>query len=551
MNIFELFNKKPPLSPCVLIIIDGFGIAPPSDANPISLAHTPNLTYYATHYPFGQLLASGESVGLPAGSPGNSEVGHLTLGSGRVIYQTVTKINKSIENGSFFETKAFSEAIEHTKKNHSHLHLVGLAGQGVVHSDLNHLKALINLCHQKSISEVRLHLFTDGRDAPPQSAVESLSEISELASRLYVGKITTVAGRFYGMDRDARWERIKLVYDAIVSGQGDHTNDLMKLFEKAYANKQTDEFIKPTILDSDVPYQGVEDGDAVIFFNFRADRARQLAMSIALENFESIDQSQYGLDARGSNNTFIRSRIAKDLYLVSMTNYHPLLSLNGIGFPQDDIKNTLSEVCTKHNIAHAHIAESEKERMVTYYFNGFKDVVSPLSLTSIIPSPSVPHYDSRPEMSLPTIVKTFSSLLGKNKYALFVMNFANPDMVAHSGNKKATIKAVEEVDRAIKKVVDDTLARNGTVIITADHGNAEEIKSFDLSNFFYTTETGDTNTQHSTNPVPLYIIGKKFHGASFSPTGGLADVAPTILALLNIEKPQEMGGKNLLAEFNI
>lgn len=549
MSVFDFFSSKPTIIPVVLVIIDGFGIAPPSRSNPIDLAKTPNFDHYKQHYPYGELLAAGEAVGLPAGSPGNSEVGHLTIGTGRVVYQSVAKINKAIEDSSFYDNSSLLEAINYTKTNKSHLHLIGLAGQGVVHSDINHLKALLQLCQQNGIFEVRLHLFTDGRDAPPQAGHETLKEIQELTEHLGIGSIVTVSGRYYAMDRDAHWERIQLTYEAVVCGRGERSPDISTLFDQSYTHHLTDEFIKPTIIDPKGTYKGINEKDAVIFINFRADRARELTMSVIMPDFETSDHAQFGLTKK-NNPPFHREHVPKNIFSVTMTEYHPKLPVNKIAFPQEIVTNDLSQVLTQKGLAHAHLAESEKERMVTYYFKGFRDQPLPLEEVKIVPSLQIPRYDKAPEMSLFKIVNEFKKYIRKNRFSFIMMNFANPDMVGHTGNKPATIHAIQAVDQAVKTVVDETLKRNGTVLITADHGNAEEILSFTKTNFFYTTEEGEMNTQHSLNPVPIHIISNQLLNQKRLLRGTLSDVAPTILGIFHLEKPAEMTGLDLLNRSN-
>lgn len=541
MSIFSYFSPKPKasISPMVLVMLDGWGLAPPGKGNSISLAKTPNMNTFYENYPHGELIASGESVGLPANEVGNSEVGHLTAGVGRVIYQSLKRINVNIEKGEFYENRAITDAIKHCIANNSNLHVMGLAGSGNVHSSINHLYAILQLASIQSFGRVYLHLFTDGRDAPPKEGQTIISQIQSRLSSLKLGSIATVSGRYYAMDRDARWERIQKVYDAMVNGVGSHAPSAGEAIQASYSQGKTDEFVEPTIIGSPPV---IKDGDACIYFNFRVDRARELTMAFVLKDFETVD----------NKNTFKRSKVLNNLFFVTMTQYQENLPVSAIAFPpQTDFPNSLPEVISKNEFKQFHLAESEKERMVGYYFNGMTARVFEGEDLLIVPSPSVPTYDKKPEMSVYKIAEEFKRAVRKNKYKFLVLNIANPDMVAHSGSIPATITAIEHVDKVLGMIVSETLNQSGTVIITADHGNAEEMISFSGSTFFFTTEEGTPNTDHSGNPVPVLIISNELKGKTDKKLNGtLADIAPTILAIMNIPVPDAMQGKNLLAEEN-
>ena len=527
----------------VLLILDGWGVAPASEGNAITQAKTPNMDSY-TNYPNGELIASGETVGLPANEAGNSEVGHLTIGAGRVIYQSLPRINIAIKDGSFFDNKAFLSALAHVVKNQSKLHLMGLVSSGTIHSSIEHLYALLEFCKRNKLTGLKLHLFTDGRDAPPNDAVKVISQIEERLIDLRIGSISSISGRFYGMDRDGRWERTKKAYDAIVSGVALQASSAVEAVDTAYQRGQTDEFIEPTILvkPSSTGNLGpvsqkiavtVDDNDAVIFFNFRIDRPRQLSQALTLENFES-------------QKTFTRNKRPRNLFFVTMTEYQKNLPVSAIAFPAQKVNSTLSEVLATEGLKQMHMTESEKERMVTFYFDGLRSARFKGEDVEIIASPRVTTYDKKPEMSVLKTLKRFKRFIRRNKYHFYLLNFANADMVAHSGNVAATIKAIEVVDKVVGEVVNAILERGGTVVITADHGNAEELLTYPTKSFFVTSQSGNVNTEHSNNLVPIYIIGKSLKGKKLGNSkGSLADVATTILPLMGLKPPPEMNGRDL------
>ncbi len=553
--------EKSVIKPHVLLILDGFGIAPVSTGNAISAAKTPNLTYFQGNYPYSKLIAAGESVGLPANEAGNSEVGHLTIGAGRVIYQSLPKINMSIKDGTFFENKAFHTALNHVRTNNSRLHIMGLVGSGNVHSSTEHLIALLELLRRNNFRNCVLHLFTDGRDAPPTDGVNVIKRINDYLNEIKVARIASISGRYWAMDRDARWERTKKAYDAIVNGIGVKATNPVDAITSSYQTNITDEFIEPTVLQNNgTPVGIVNDNDAVIFFNFRIDRPRQLTMAFTFANFEELKVVEFGYTPHGTQKhkkegekaegpTFNRGKVPKNLFFVTMTEYQKNLPVSAIAFPPDVVRNSFPEILSSSNLRQFHLTESEKERMVTFYFDGLKDQRLPGEDVFIVSSPSVSTYDKKPEMSLFKIVKEFKKAILKDTYHFIIMNFANPDMVAHTGNLKATVKAIDYVDSAVGSVAAMTLKAGGILYITADHGNAEELLSFPLGTFFFTTSSGSMNTEHSNSPVPFYLIGNNYKGVKgMLSDGNLADVAPTILEMMGVAKSPEMTGKSLIVK---
>lgn len=557
-------NKK--IKPTVLLVLDGWGIAPKSSGNAISEAKKPNYDKYLSLYPHGELIAAGESVGLPANEAGNSEVGHLTIGAGRVIYQSLPRINMAIEDETFYDNKAFLAAAKHTQNKNSRLHLMGLVSSGNVHSSNEHLFALLEFCKRRKIRGVSLHLFTDGRDAPPNDGIKIIGEIEDKLEDTGVGRISTISGRYYGLDRDGRWERTERAYNAMVLGKGDKANDAVSAIKASYLRGKTDEFIEPTVIVPDsvssrlgpvsaLDSGTIKDNDAVIFFNFRIDRPRQLTMAFVMPAFEQLKEVEFGyVPHEGKSKkeetqspTFNRIKSPKGLFFVTMTEYQKNLPVSAIAFPPEDVPDSLPEVLSKNNFKQMHLAESEKERMVTFYFDGLREKSYEGEDSEIVPSPNVATYDKKPEMSVFKIVKKFKKLIKKDRYNFFMLNFANPDMVAHSGNLEATVAAIEAVDKAIGEIVEATLSKGGTFLITADHGNAEELLTYPTKSFFMTSSTGSINTEHSNNPVPILIINKNFQGRTqVLLSGDLGDVAPTILYLMGLEVSKEMTGKNLL-----
>lgn len=538
--------------PVVLTILDGWGIAPPSPGNAISQAKTPNMTSFWQEYTHTQLIAHGESVGLPKREPGNTETGHLNLGAGRIAYQDLPRINISIADGSFFQNPALLAAIKHVSDHQSRLHIMSLVGGGGVHSDLSHFFALLRLCHEQNTKSVFLHIFTDGRDSPPTSSLDYVKQLQAVMTREGVGKIASVCGRFYAMDRDFRWDRTKKTYEALTENIGKTAPDIETAIKQSYDQNQTDEFIEPTLIvdENKNPIAKISDNDAVIFANFRIDRPRQLTKAFVLTDFDSkgntIDFDPYAVKytkkhADEKDNIrpkpFTRNIVLKNLFFVTLTEYEKDLPVHP-AFPPQAIQNTLAETISSHSASQLHMSESEKERFVTYYFNGLKEQSFPGENRLIIPSPKVSTYDKKPEMSAVELTNRLISEIQAGTYDFIVVNFANADMVGHTGNIKSTTQACEVLDTCIGRVKDAILASDGVLIITADHGNAEEMLNL---------ATNTTDTEHNANPVPLIIIGNEFKNGKQLPQGILADVAPTVLQLMKLPIPFSMSGRNLLS----
>ena len=521
--------------PVVLMIVDGWGAAPPSRSNAITLAKTPGITGLIKTYPAMTLQASGEAVGLSWGEIGNSEVGHLNLGSGKLLYQNLPRINKSISDGSFFENEKFLGALSHAKKNKGKVHLLGLISSGGVHSHIDHLFALLELCQREKCHEVYIHGILDGRDMPYNSGIDFVDKIKKKSEELGVGRIATLSGRFYAMDRDNHWERIVLAYNAMVKGEAAEAYaDPSEAVQASYAKKVYDEeFVPVVIADGNKPMAVVEPGDAVIFFNFRADRAREISKAFVLPGFEKIENREY----------------LKDLYFVAMTEYEKDLPME-VAFPPETIDEPLAKVIADAGLKQLHIAETEKYAHVTFFFNGGTETEFPGEERILVPSPRVASYAEKPEMSAKEVAKKTIDAIMSDKFDFIVLNFANCDMVGHTGDLKATIKAVETVDSCVKKIAEVVLAKGGVALITADHGNAEELVNL---------QSGEIDKEHSTYPVPLIVIGKQWEGknAGFpevpggdlslvQPSGLLSDVAPTVLSIMGLAQPAGMSGKPLI-----
>ncbi len=558
-NFFDLFRKKTVATkkPYALIILDGYGIAPPSEGNAITLAKKPNIDMLFSRYANTQLIASGEMVGLSANDKGNTEVGHLTLGAGRVVPQDLKRISEDIKNGRFFYNTAFLQASKHVKKYNSQMHLVGLIGSGVTHASTEHLMSLLRFCKSDGIEKVYLHLFTDGRDSKPREAHDLIVKLENEMSFIGGGRIATIGGRYYGMDRDNRWERTELAYKSIVLGQGQTASNAIEALQKSAEKVLTDEFVEPTVIlaKDGTPVATVDDNDAFIFYNFRTDRPKQLTLALCEPNFEKMKSFDFGYDPEIRRNrgevkvekTFDRQKIVKNLFLVTMTEYQKGLPVSAIAFPPTPVNNPFCEVLEKNNKLQLHIAESEKEHFIKYYFNGLRENPFKGEEDIIVPSLKVKTYDLRPEMSLPKVTKTILNELRKDKFDFIVANFANPDMVAHTGNLKASITAIENVDYYLYQIVKSVIEAKGVVFVTADHGNAEELISYGNTGFFVTTDKGQVDTDHSNYPVPFLIVGEGFEKEKTSlNTGALSDVTPTILEVMGISKPEEMLGKSLI-----
>ena len=534
------------MKPVVLIILDGWGLAPPGPGNAVSLAKIPNFNKFWAAFPHTQLVASGEAVGLPRNEPGNSETGHLNLGAGQIVFQDLPRINMAIADGSFYQIEAFRQVVNHVQQNNSSLHLLGLVGSGGVHSSLEHLFALLRLASQASLKKVWLHLFTDGRDSPPTSAFVFLNQTQITLEKIGVGQIATLIGRYYAMDRDWRWERTQKAYELLTEGRGEQITSLKEAIKKSYEASKTDEFIEPLVVNK----EGIiKDNDGVIFFNFRIDRPRQLTKAFVLPDFERLKitkatfdpyAERYGLklyQVPEGTTTFKRKKILKNLFFVTMTEYEKGLS-SKIAFPPEIVKIPLARVLAENNLRQLHISETEKERFVTYYFNGQREKPFSNEDWVEIPSPKVATYDLKPEMSALEITQEVLKRLPDLNYHLTVINYANPDMVGHTGVIPAGIKACEAVDECLGKVVNYVFNTGGVCLITADHGNVEEMID---------PLTGGVETEHSANPVPFLVVSRHFGSAGhFLREGILADVAPTILNIMGLSKPELMTGRSLI-----
>lgn len=507
--------------PVALIILDGFGLRNDVTGNAVAQANKPNYDRYWNTYPHTTLTASGEAVGLPEGQMGNSEVGHLNIGAGRIVYQDLTRISKSIREGEFFENETLQGAVDHAKKNGKKLHLYGLLSDGGVHSHIAHLFALLELAKKSDLHEVYIHAFLDGRDVAPDSAKGYLEQLQAKIEEIGVGQIATVQGRYYAMDRDKRWERTEKSYRAMVYGEGPQYTDPIQAVVESYEKSVFDEFVMPTVIvgADDKPVALVETGDAVVFFNFRPDRAIQLSQVFTNSDFRGFD--------RGAN-------APSELYFVCLTLFAE--SVGGfVAYKPKNLDNTLGEVLVQNGKKQLRIAETEKYPHVTFFFSGGRDVELPGETRILINSPKVATYDLQPEMSAYEVAAAAVAEIEADKHDAIILNFANPDMVGHSGMLEPTIKAVEATDECLGKVVEAVLAKGGVALITADHGNADMVID----------ENGRPFTAHTTNPVP-FIVTKQ--GATLREDGILADIAPTILSLLGLAKPEEMTGHPLIKE---
>ena len=506
--------------PVVLTIMDGFGINNDKKGNAIYTANTPCLDYIFNNCPTTQIGASGLDVGLPDGQMGNSEVGHTNIGAGRVVYQELTRITKSIEDGDFFSNTAFLEALRNCKANNSSLHLMGLLSDGGVHSHIEHLYGLLSLAKKDGFNKVYIHALLDGRDVPPSSAADYIDALNIKIKEIGCGKLATVMGRFYGMDRDNRWERVEKAYSALVYGEGIHTDDPAEAIRKSYTQKDadgkyiTDEFVLPTVVDGT---NRISDGDSVIFFNFRPDRAREITRTFVDDDFAGFER--------------IGGR--KNVFYVCMTQYDAQMPNVSIAFKPQTLENTLGEVLAKNNMTQLRIAETEKYAHVTFFFNGGREVMFEGEDRILVASPKVATYDLKPEMSANEVCDKVCEAINSGKYDVVILNFANCDMVGHTGFFDAAVKAVETVDTCVGRVMDATLKMGGIMLLTADHGNADRMIDTDGSPF----------TAHTTNPVPFSVIGTD---CKLRLGGKLCDISPTILKLLSIDQPKEMDGESLI-----
>ena len=504
-----------------ILILDGFGIRDTEMGNAVKQANTPNFDRYWNKYPHNQLKASGEAVGLPKGQMGNSEVGHLNIGAGRIVYQSLTRVNLSIEEGDFFEKDTFIDAIKEAKDKNKALHLFGLLSDGGVHSHIKHLFALLKLARDNDLKDVYVHAFLDGRDVGQQTAKKYIEQAEEKMEEYGVGQFATISGRYYSMDRDKRWDRVKRAYDAMVHGEGPKYKEPYELVNDSYENGIYDEFVIPSVLtDEDGNPRGtVENEDSIIFYNFRPDRAIQISRTFSDDDFRDFD--------RGEN-------VPKDLHFVMLTNFSE--SVDGyVAYKSVKLDNTVGEVLAQQDMKQLRIAETEKYPHVTFFMSGDREKEFPGEKRILINSPDVDTYDLQPEMSVYEVTDALLEELdaGTDRPNAILLNFANPDMVGHSGKLEPTIKAIEAVDECLGKIVDKIVELGGNAIITADHGNSDEVVTLE----------GDPMTTHTTNPVPVIVTKES---ATLRDGGILADLSPTLLGLLDIDLPAEMTGTSLI-----
>ncbi len=518
--------------PLILVILDGFGVSLEKEGNPVAAAKTPNLQEIERNFPFVTLQASGIAVGLPWGEAGNSEVGHLTIGSGRAIYHHLPRIINAIYDGSFFKNPALGAAAEHVRKNNSRLHIAGLISSGSVHSYIDHLYALLEFAKKENLNQVFLHVFTDGKDAPPNEGAKFLRMLEERMQKQWPQtRLVSALGRFYALDRDEKWDRIQVAYELLTEGKGEKVSSLPDYLKRSYDHDITDEFIKPALAEISAGKPAlVSEGDAIIFSDFREDSMREMVHAFSDEVFDH----------------FARKKI-NNLLVVTMTEYEKGLKAQA-AFPQLEINWPLSRVFGEAGLRHLHIAETQKYAHVTYFFNGGKEKPFPGEERILLPSLAVSHFDEAPEMRAPDITAKILENFGR--YDVIIANFANADMVGHSGNFRSAVQAVEVLDESLGQIMNATLNTDAILLITADHGNIE-LKRDVL--------TGEKRTEHSINPVPLYLVGKKFRlkkprdeaetqQRKKEAAGIITDIAPTILELLGIEKPEEMTGKSILLD---
>jgi 2,3-bisphosphoglycerate-independent phosphoglycerate mutase len=506
-------------APVAIIILDGFGWREESEGNAVNLANKPNFDKYWNNYPHTTMKAAGLAVGLPEGQMGNSEVGHTNIGAGRVVYQSITRIDKAIEDGEFETNEAFVGALNHVKEHDSALHFFGLVSDGGVHSHQRHLRALVENAKAQGVEKIYIHAFTDGRDVAPDSAAGFIQELQDVLKEIGTGEIATVSGRFYAMDRDTRWPRVKKAYDAIFHGEGVKASDPVQAVQDSYAQDVMDEFIVPVVIEKDgEPVAKVADNDAVVFFNFRPDRAIQLSRAVSEPAFDEFD----------------RGTVPSNVKFVTMTQYTAEMQAD-VMFPPVFLKNVLGQVIADAGLTQLRIAETEKYPHVTFFMNGGTNDEFPGESRILIPSPQVETYDLKPEMSAYEVGDALVKDIEADKHDAIILNFANPDMVGHSGKLEPTIKAIEAVDENLGRVVDAIHEKGGSAIIFADHGNADTL----------TTPEGNPHTAHTTVPVPV-IVTKK--GLELRTDGKLADVAPTMLELLNVKQPEEMTGESLIVK---
>ena len=502
----------------MLMILDGYGINEKQEGNAIAMANKPNIDKLMKQYPTTVIKTSGMAVGLPEGQMGNSEVGHTNIGAGRIIYQKLTKITKDITDGDFFTNPEFLNAIENCKNNDSKLHIMGLVSDGGVHSHNRHLYALLELCKRKGLEDVYVHCFLDGRDTPPASGEGYITELEEKMAEKSIGKIATLSGRYYAMDRDKNWDRTALAYNAMVKGEGPKATSAISAIESCYQKEEFDEFVKPIIIVNDEkPVATIQKNDSVIFFNFRPDRARQITRALTDKEFNEFEKEDL------------------NLYFVCFNQYDETLKNVTIAFKDEPIINTFGEYISKNGLTQLRIAETEKYAHVTFFFNGGEEKQYEGEDRILVPSPKVATYDLKPEMSALEVTEKVIAQIEAGKYDSIILNYANTDMVGHTGNIEAAIKAVETIDECVGRVANAILEKNGVLLITADHGNSEQMIDY---------STGEPCTSHTTNPVPLVLVG--YDKDVKLKEGKLADLAPTMLEIMGLGKPEEMTGESLI-----
>ena len=509
--------------PVVLMVLDGYGLNEKTEGNAIAMANTPVMDKLMAEYPFVKGNASGMAVGLPEGQMGNSEVGHMNIGAGRIIYQDLTRITKDIEEGTFFENKVLLQAIENCKKNKSDLHLWGLLSDGGVHSHNTHLYGLLEMAKKNGLENVYVHAFLDGRDTPPASGKDFVAELEAKMAEIGVGKVASLSGRYYAMDRDNNWDRVKMAYDSLVTGEGVKATDAVQAMADSYANDKTDEFVLPTVItdDNGEPLSLVKNGDSVIFFNFRPDRARELTRAFCDDKFEGFERE------------FL------DTTFVCFKDYDETIPNKLIAFEKEEIKNTFGEFLAANGKKQLRLAETEKYAHVTFFFNGGVEDPNTDEFRLLVNSPKdVATYDLKPEMSAPEVGMDLVEAIKSDKYDVIIINFANPDMVGHTGVIPAAIKAVERVDSLVGEAVEAVKDVDGVLFICADHGNAEKMVDY---------ETGAPHTAHTTNPVPFILVNAD-PSWKLREGGCLADIAPTLIEVMGLEQPEEMTGKSLIVK---
>lgn len=508
--------------PVVLMILDGYGLNDNCDHNAVCEGKTPIMDQLMSQCPFVKGNASGLAVGLPDGQMGNSEVGHLNMGAGRIVYQELTRITKSIEDGDFFEVAEFLQAVENCKKSGSALHMWGLVSDGGVHSHNTHIYGLLELAKRNGLDKVYVHCFLDGRDTPPASGKGFVEALEEKMKEIGTGKVASVMGRYYAMDRDNRWDRVERAYNALTKGEGNHGESAAAGIQASYDKEVYDEFVEPFVVtEAGKPLATVNDGDSVIFFNFRPDRAREITRAFCDDEFKG----------------FAREK-RLNLTYVCFTDYDKTIDNKLVAFKKESIANTFGEFLAKNNMTQARIAETEKYAHVTFFFNGGVEAPNEGEDRILVPSPKVATYDLQPEMSAPIVCDKLVEAVKSGKYDVIIINFANPDMVGHTGIETAAIKAIETVDACVGRTVDAIKETNGVLFICADHGNAEQLLDY---------ETGEPFTAHTTNPVPFILVNAD-PSYKLREGGCLADIAPTLIELMGLEQPKEMTGKSLLVK---